>query len=339
MFVHVVPSTNMLASRKPEFNFSVIIPTYNCAKYLPIAINSILTQDYGYNQVQILIIDDGCTDETPSVVQEFLDKYPENIFYFKKPNGNWGSVINYVKKHKLAKGKMITILDSDDYFGQNALTKVANHLDEQMVVCSFNCLTNKKQVVLNPFFGKTRRITNKHKLRTPHSQPLLKFYCHDLFYSLDDLVENIWYQDCIMYHDAISKTSSVYYIREPLATWYSSRLGNSTTAPWSNDLKFETWCNILKHMCLNDAGVVVYIYTLLPGFIEELKQRNRIIELPCRPSYTWLPKILEPFFAIYVHFKTKKVIRYTDKKQKINDFLLNSKKTVNICNDLQKKGP
>ncbi|WP_084266140.1 glycosyltransferase family 2 protein [[Mycoplasma] testudinis] len=316
-----------------NYKFSIIIPTYNCAEYLPVAINSLLNQDYGYQDLEIVVVDDGSTDNTSFVVQTYLEKYPNNIFYYKKTNGNWGSVINYVKANKLVHGKLITVLDSDDFFSPNAFGKVSVHLNEDMVVCSFYCLTGEDKIVLDPFFGRSRLITKKQKLRTPHSQPLAKFYSNNLFYSLNNLTENVWYQDCIMYHNAVSKAKSVFYIREPLATWFSVRPGNSTSMPWSNDLKFEAWCNTLKKMCLNGAGVVVYVYTLLPGFIEALKERNRIIELPCRPSYTWLPWIFAPFFNAYVRFKTRKIIKYPRKRRSFHASILGNKKMNPIVPD------
>ncbi len=271
------------------FDISVIVPTYNCREYLPMSLNSILKQNVNLKRTEIIVVDDGSTDGTEIVMQSFLQNFPSNVFYHKKANGNWGSVINYVKNNHLARGKLITILDADDYFYAHAFSKVLPHINNDMIVASFDCLNDERKYVLNPFFGKSRNIFNKKRLRTPHSQPICKFYSNDLFYNQDDLSENMWYQDCIFYHRAVSKSKSLYYIREPLGTWFSTRPGNSTTTPWTNDAKFEAWCEILKNMCLNDAGVVVYIYSLLPGFIDRLKEKNYRVYLPTRPSHTWLP--------------------------------------------------
>lgn len=63
------------------------------------------------------------------------------------------------------------------------------HADEDMVVSSFRCINFDRSYTLHPYFGPTKFIHNKKKLRTPHSQPLSKFYSSELFYSLDDLAE------------------------------------------------------------------------------------------------------------------------------------------------------
>ncbi|WP_052663960.1 glycosyltransferase family 2 protein [Mycoplasmoides alvi] len=297
-----------------NFDITVIVPTYNCCDYLPFALNSIINQNIVFNKIEVIVVDDGSTDETEIVMQNYLHHYSSNIFYYKKTNGNWGSVINFVKKNNLAHGKLITILDSDDYFFEDAFSKVLPYIDYDMIVSSFDCfIDDDKKYVLNPFFGKSRQINNKKKLRTPHSQPICKFYSNELFYSLDDLLENMWYQDCILYHQAVSKSKSVYYIRESLGTWFSTRPGNSTTTPWTNDAKFNAWCETLKNMCLNDAGVVVYVYSLLPGFLDQLKKKSQVINLPTKPSHTWLPFLFAWVFNWVLYLKIHKWIKYPKK--------------------------
>ncbi|WP_081794322.1 glycosyltransferase family 2 protein [Mycoplasmoides pirum] len=313
--------------KNKQYDISVIIPTYNCRDYLPISLNSIINQNVDIKNIEIVVVDDGSTDGTEIVMQSFLQHFPSNIFFYKKTNGNWGSVINYVKNNNLVHGRLITILDADDYLHKDAFSKILPHINNDMIVSSFDCLENDKTYTLNPFFGKSRNILNKKRLRTPHSQPLCKFYSNELFYSLDNLLENMWYQDCILYHQAVSKSKSVYYVRESLGTWFSTRPGNSTTTSWTNDAKFEAWCETLKNMCLNDAGIVVYIYSLLPGFIDRLKEKNHRIHLPTRPSHTWLPPVFSWFFNWILYLKIHKWIKYP---KKYNFVWFNKKhKTIN----------
>ncbi len=90
---------------------TIILPTYNRAKLIKRSIDSILSQDF--KDFELLIIDDGSTDHTPELLQEYED---ERIKIFTKSNGGVSSARNLDLKH--AKGEYITFIDSDDYILQ-----------------------------------------------------------------------------------------------------------------------------------------------------------------------------------------------------------------------------
>jgi glycosyltransferase involved in cell wall biosynthesis len=94
--------------------FSIIIPTYNRAHLIENTIRSVLNQTY--TNFELIIVDDGSTDNTESVVKSIDD---ERIKYYKKENAERGAARNYgIDK---SKGDYITFLDSDDVFYSNAL--------------------------------------------------------------------------------------------------------------------------------------------------------------------------------------------------------------------------
>ena len=89
--------------------FSIIIPTYNRAAMIELAINSILTQTF--QDFEILVVDDGSKDDTESIIKNIPDK---RIKYFKKINEERSIARNFgIKK---AEGSYINFLDSDDKF-------------------------------------------------------------------------------------------------------------------------------------------------------------------------------------------------------------------------------
>lgn len=85
---------------------SVIIPTYNNAGYISDAIDSVLTQTY--DDYEIIVIDDGSTDDTKKV----LEKYNSKIRYFYQANKGISAARN--RGMAEAKGEYIALLDSDD---------------------------------------------------------------------------------------------------------------------------------------------------------------------------------------------------------------------------------
>lgn len=94
--------------------FSIIVPTYNRASFLPTLINSLIGQTYcGF---EVIIVDDGSTDETREVVSRFTDK---RIKYHYKNNGERGAARNYGAQVSI--GDYVNFFDSDDYALPNHL--------------------------------------------------------------------------------------------------------------------------------------------------------------------------------------------------------------------------
>jgi glycosyltransferase involved in cell wall biosynthesis len=99
---------------------SVIIPVYNGDRYLKEAIESILAQDY--QPIEIIIVDDGSTDNTANIAKNFGDK----ISYYYQENAGHGQAKN--RGLELAKGEFLGFLDSDDLFAKNKLTLQIDYL-------------------------------------------------------------------------------------------------------------------------------------------------------------------------------------------------------------------
>ena len=91
-------------------NISVIVPAYNCAQYLPEAIKSILGQTY--QDFEIIVIDDGSTDHTRAIVEEYQKRYPEKIRYIYQENQGLACARNAGLRN--ARGEYIALLDADD---------------------------------------------------------------------------------------------------------------------------------------------------------------------------------------------------------------------------------
>ena len=103
--------------------YSTIIPCYNRSAFIRRAIMSVAKQDcIDLNQVEIIVIDDGSTDGTASVVRG-LDVSPCALVYVERPHcGQPGTVRNVGLG--MAKGELIGYLDSDDYFLPHHLATV-----------------------------------------------------------------------------------------------------------------------------------------------------------------------------------------------------------------------
>lgn len=100
--------------------FSICIPTYNRGSTIIRALNSIKTQDF--EDLEILVIDDGSIDNTELLVNKFILESNMDVKYFRKCNGGKHSALNLGIEN--ANGEFFIILDSDDYFTKGALYKI-----------------------------------------------------------------------------------------------------------------------------------------------------------------------------------------------------------------------
>lgn len=104
---------------------SIIIPVYNVEKLLPKCINSVLNQTY--SNIEIILVDDGSTDASGSICDEYLKK-DNRINVFHKKNGGLSSARNYGIRN--SSGNYLFFLDSDDFVDQNIIEKLLKSMIE-----------------------------------------------------------------------------------------------------------------------------------------------------------------------------------------------------------------
>ena len=97
---------------------SIVIPLYNKEKYIDRCLESLLAQDVSLSEYEIIIVDDGSTDSSCAIAQNFVEKHV-NIHLFRQLNGGAGAARN--RGLEVAKGDYIYFLDADDYIATNVL--------------------------------------------------------------------------------------------------------------------------------------------------------------------------------------------------------------------------
>lgn len=112
---------------------SVIIPTYNSSKYIKRCIDSIINQTY--SDLEVIIVDDGSTDGTSEICDEYAKNTP-NITVIHQPNS--GQSVARNKGLEVASSEFITFVDSDDYIAPDMYERMMPHLqsvNSDIVIC------------------------------------------------------------------------------------------------------------------------------------------------------------------------------------------------------------
>lgn len=97
---------------------SIIVPVYNVADYIAKCLDSLLAQDLPQNEYEIIVVNDGSTDNSGDILQQYAEKYA-NITLINQSNQGLSGARNTGIKH--ANGEYIQFVDSDDYIEKNVL--------------------------------------------------------------------------------------------------------------------------------------------------------------------------------------------------------------------------
>ncbi len=112
---------------------SVIVPIYNVEKYLERCLDSILTQEY--ENLELILINDGSTDNSEQIINRYLEKNVSFIKYIKKTNSGLSDTRN--KGVEIATGDYIMFVDADDYLNPNLLKNLKPYIDKDIEMIKF----------------------------------------------------------------------------------------------------------------------------------------------------------------------------------------------------------
>lgn len=123
---------------------SVIIPVYNCEKYLNRCLDSILKQSY--RNIEVILVDDGSTDYSLNICKEYENK-DKRFKVFNKENGGPSSARNHGLDR--CNGEYIVFVDSDDYLSDDYLQRLYETMiknNAEVVFCGYDTEDSNKQV-------------------------------------------------------------------------------------------------------------------------------------------------------------------------------------------------
>lgn len=195
---------------------SIIMPVYNCEKYIEDAINSVIAQTYKF--WELIVIDDGSKDNTVRIIEELCNKDYRIKFYRNERNLGVSETRN--KGIALANSEWIAFLDSDDMWEDSKLEKqikLSNKLDAEFVFTGSSfineCGDNYKGILKVP------EKINYKKLRTHNviscsSVLIKKKFFKDIQMEKDDM-----HEDYAVWLKVLRSGVCAYGINEPLLVY------------------------------------------------------------------------------------------------------------------------
>lgn len=122
---------------------TVTVPAYNVDQYLEKCLSSFVCA-YDRGQVEILVVNDGSTDQTKKVAQGFAEKYPDMFRVISKQNGGHGSAVNTGIKN--AAGRYFKVVDGDDWVDSSSFIQYLDLLattDADLITNDFCCVNSE----------------------------------------------------------------------------------------------------------------------------------------------------------------------------------------------------
>src|SRR5437764_6014170 len=111
--------------RRTAVAVSIVVATHNRASLLPLALDSALGQDH--RDLEVLVLDDGSTDETRDVLTGYAHRLPPERFRFES-HANMGQARTLNRGYELARGQLLGYLSDDDLLAPTLVSKLADAL-------------------------------------------------------------------------------------------------------------------------------------------------------------------------------------------------------------------
>ena len=208
---------------------SVIIPVYNSSTNLRKCLDSVVNQTL--KDIEIIVINDGSTDDSKNIIEEYTVKY-KNIIFIDQENKGIGKTRNIgIKK---ATGEYITFVDSDDYIKENMLEeyyKYAKKHNFDLGIGSYIKKINNKEIIFENNKFKTGNVKT-----TPQILYLIEYGPWAKLYKREMLINNnIYFDEKRKYEDmpfvskALLKSKLIGQITEPYYYYIIHNNSETTT--------------------------------------------------------------------------------------------------------------
>lgn len=224
------------------------MPVYNVDKYIRKCLDSLINQTL--RDIEIIIVNDGSTDTSQAIIDDFVKRYPIKVTSLIKENGGLSDARNYGIPY--CAGEYIAFVDSDDYVDVTMYEKMyseAKRIDADIVTSDYYVTypSSKIKVKSRSF------ISNKDMFMDPLAAAWNKIYKKSLLINTGILFpKGLIYEDTEFFCKLIPYINKCGYISEPLV-YYVQRSGSITNTQSEKIVQiFQIFKNIKEYYLAQD---------------------------------------------------------------------------------------
>ncbi len=269
---------------------TIAVPCYNSQDYMQKCINSLLP---GGDKIEIIIINDGSTDKTAAIADEYAEKYPKIVKVIHQKNSGHGGAINTGIKN--ASGLYFKVVDSDDWVDYEAYIQILDKLNElktsnsivDMIISNFvyekEGINRKTVMHYDNILPENRIFTWKEIKRFPKYKYILM---HSVIYKTELLIncgiklpKHTFYVDNLFVYLPLPFVKTIYYANVNLYRYYIGRQGQSVNESVmikriDQQIKVNTLmidlvdirrikCRQLRQFMFNDLAIITTVTSVM----------------------------------------------------------------------------
>ncbi|NCB33025.1 MAG: glycosyltransferase family 2 protein [Erysipelotrichia bacterium] len=281
---------------------TVIVPMYNVQEYVSQCLESLAAQTL--RDMEVILVDDGCTDSTPEIALKFSDQYPDRFRLLHKTNGGLSDARNYGIPY--AKGKYIAFLDSDDYVEPSLYEKMSDLMEQgndavvtdieyswkdtsrnyvMKGLSDWSAETIQKKAMLSPMFAWNKMYKASFFTEDGYRYPIGTWYedtpvtarifahCHSIGYLNECLIHYRQREGSIMASCDDPRIRDIFHVMELVREEFET---DGLEKQYHDELEYLH----IEHLCL--YGMFRFIRS---PFWKECYQTSRAVMMTCYPQW------------------------------------------------------
>lgn len=250
---------------------SVIIPAYNTGKYIKTAINSVLHQSY--DNIEIIVVDDGSTDDTADIAESLLVGTHSNWRIIRSSNGGVSSARNIGISS--AHGEWIICIDSDDYFAPEMIERLYEAAVSNDADCAFSDykMVNDSTLESRPSHDDGVQVYSRDEIKKINLRRTIKWvipatlYKNEIAKLISFDLECPYSEDTLYTWELIYKINKVAYVNVDMYNYYR-RTGSKQRSQTAEKCLKSIACykSMIERLLEENASDSDFIRLITPKF-------------------------------------------------------------------------